>query len=304
MIKKSKKIAIISSSPLMMMLALCLIKKGNDVNVYEFSKTKAGAWAWFQDYFEKYNLYISKYSNAIVPLNKKEENFIAKMNKSLVKNYKIKVSKTNKKIITNYSFKKKFIYNFSNFYKFALKKIKIKKIFIFKIESTINKKIKLNNEFLYDEVYLPSYTGVKTIKVPQRKPFNPPYTQITSEHISIIANKFKLKKFYYSDFFNESFDRVKIDKVKNFYTLTARLSHKMKGTKISTIKKRYLSNFVEKKDIINVKLSKFRNFYRNKKQLIMLKKALSKTNIKYVDTTQFVCGFYFLIKILTNNKIN
>ena len=47
MIKKSKKIAIISSSPLMMMLALCLIKKGNDVNVYEFSKTKAGAWAWF-----------------------------------------------------------------------------------------------------------------------------------------------------------------------------------------------------------------------------------------------------------------
>ena len=79
----AKKIAVISSSPMMMMLSLELSKKSK-VTIFESSKKLGGAWAWF----DNKKIYLPKYSNAIVPLNKKEERFIPLMNKILKKNIK------------------------------------------------------------------------------------------------------------------------------------------------------------------------------------------------------------------------
>lgn len=293
-----KKIAIISSSPLMMMLAKRLMEKGNDVTIYDASQNKGGAWGWDTKLKEKLKKYFPKYSNAIVPLNKKEEMFILKMNKILKKRYKVKILKTNKKIITNYKFKKKFIYDFSNFYDYAVKNLSFKKFFVTEIQILKNNKIKLNNNLIYDKVFIPSYLGVKNIhNFKTKKTYRLKCKEIISEHLFIYAKKFNLKDFYYSDFFDEEFDRVKIDKINNFYTLTSRLAHKLKNLGISKIKKK-IYRFVKKKDVLLVKLSKFHNYYRTKDQLNILKKATKKSNIIYIDTTQFVCGFYFLRKKL------
>ena len=181
---KIKKIAVISSSPMMMMLSLELSKKSK-VTIFESSKKLGGAWAWF----DNKKIYLPKYSNAIVPLNKKEERFIPLMNKILKKKYKIKIKRTKKKIITNFPFKKKFIYDFSNFYNTALKKLKFTKKFINEIEILKNEKILLNKKYEFDKVYLPSMVGVEKIKI-RNKIYKPLYKIIVSEHISIIAKKF------------------------------------------------------------------------------------------------------------------
>jgi hypothetical protein len=298
--KNKKKVAIISSSPLMMMLAIKLQNKGQDVTVFDYSRKKGGAWAWFTDYKKKFNKYIAKHSNAIVPLNKKEEKFIKIMNAFLIKEFKIIIKKTNKKILTNYKFKNKYIYDFSKFYNLGLKSLNFSHCFIENLKLQPDGKVLVNNKMTFNKVFIPSYTGIKKIKI-RSKDFKPAYKEIVSEHISILAKKFKLKNFYYSDFYDDFFDRVKIDKQKKFYTLTARLAFKIKGENLNKLNT-YIHRFVKQKDILKVKKSKFRNFYRNKEQLKELKKNLNKTNIKYVDTTQFVCGFYFLRNFFLKNK--
>lgn len=301
--KKSKKIAIISSSPLMMMLALHFKLKGENVTIFDSSSFKGGAWSWFGEYLNKYKIYVPKYTNIINPYNEKEVKYIKKMNKCLQKKFKVKVKRTNQKFSINYDFKEKFSYDFSKFYEKALNELNFVQDFIYKLETLSNKKVKLNNSILFDKVYLPSFSGVKKIKINNRKIFIPKCKEIVSEHVAIIARKFKLKNFHYSQFFDNSFDRVKIEKSNKFYTLTARLGHSIKGTKVKKIRKDYLDKFANKKDIIDVKLSKFHNYYRNKEQLKDLKNAISGSNIKYVDTTQFMCGFFSLRKILNTTKI-
>ncbi len=298
--KKPKKIAIISSSPLMMMLALKLKKDGENVTVFESSSVKGGAWTWFKDYLNKYKTYVSRYTNTIHPYNKKEARFINRMNKYLKKNFKIKIKKTNQKFSINYKFKEKFIYDFSEFYKgvYAQNELDFANDFVSKIQTLPNKKVKINEKMLFDKVFLPSFSGVKKIKINNKKLFHSECREIVSEHISIIAKKFKLKNFHYSQFFDDCFDRIKIDKTKNFYTLTARLDHSIKGIKVSKLRNSYLDRFAEKKDIIDVRLSKYHNYYRNGQQLRDLKKATMGSNIKYVETTQFMCGIYSLRKIL------
>jgi len=79
--------------------------------------------------------------------------------------------------------------------------------------------------------------------------------------------------------------------------MTTRLTHKIKGVGLTKLKNK-IFKFVEKKDIVLTKLSKFHNYYRSIDQLKNLEDATKKSNIKYVNTTQFVCGFRFLRKIL------
>ena len=293
-----KNIAIISSSPLMMMLAKSLQAKGQKVIIFDVANKKGGAWGWHETSNKIKKKYLPKYSNAIVPLNKKEEKFINKMNSVLKKKYKVKVSKTNKKILTHFNFKNKYIYDFSEFYDFALKNLRFSKLFVSKIEILRNKKVKINKNLIFDKVYLPSFVGVKYIKNSlNKKTYKLNYREITSEHLFILAKKFKLKNFYYSDYFDEEFDRVKIDRVGDLYTMTTRLTHKIKGVGLTKLKNK-IFKFVEKKDIVLTKLSKFHNYYRSIDQLKNLENATKKSNIKYVNTTQFVCGFRFLRKIL------
>jgi len=290
-----KKIAILSSSPLMLMLAFSLKKKGNDVTIFDQSRNIGGAWTWFEEYLNKYESYVSKYSNAVVPLNKKEDRFIEIMNKRLKKNYNVKVTKTKKDIITNFKISNNYIYDFSKFYKKFLPQLKIKNVTVNKVETKKNKVI-INNKFIFNKVYHPSFFGVKKIII-KNKNIDSPFKLIVSEHISILAKKFKLKNFYYSDFFDDFFDRVKIDKQKSFSTLTTRLTFAMKGTPVNKIKKK-LNRFVERKNIIKVTKTKFNNYYRKPQQLKNLINALKGSNIIYVNTTQFVRGFYYLRKIL------
>ncbi len=293
-----KNIAIISSSPLMMMLAKSLQAKGQKVTIFDVASKKGGAWGWHDKSHKIKKKYLPKYSNAIVPLNKKEEKFINKMNSVLKKKYKVKIRRTNKKILTHFNFKNKYIYDFSKFYDFALNNLKFSKLFVSTIEIIRSNKVKINKNLIFDKVYLPSFVGVKYIKNPlNKKTYKLDYREITSEHLFILAKKFKLKNFYYSDYFDEEFDRVKIDKVGELYTMTTRLTHKIKGIGLSKLKTR-IFKFVEKKDIILTKLSKFHNYYRNIDQLKNLENATKKSNVKYVNTTQFVCGFHFLRKIL------
>ena len=75
----------------MMMLAFKLQTKGDDVTVYDCSANIGGAWSWFLEYKKKFNKHIPRYSNAIVPLNKKEERFIKSMNKVLKDDFKISI---------------------------------------------------------------------------------------------------------------------------------------------------------------------------------------------------------------------
>jgi len=295
---KNKKIAIISSSPLMMMLALKLQDQGNEVLIFDMNITKGGAWSWNEKYLKKKKLFVPKYTNIINPYSKREVKFTNKMNKFLKKNYKIKVNRTFKQFKINYNFEKKYIYDFSNFYSYGLSELNYVKKFVKKIEVLKNNKVKINRSIEVDKLFIPSFSGVREIKISKNKIFYPECKEITSEHISIIAKKFKLKNFFYSQFFDKFFDRVKIEKIKKFYVLTARLDHSIKGTKVSILRRNFLDKFVDKKDVIDVKLSKFHNYYRNKKQLLALKKAISGSNIKYVDTTQFMSGFYSLRGIL------
>jgi hypothetical protein len=279
-----KKIAVISSSPMMMMLALKLMKR-NEVCVFDYANRKGGAWGWFDNYKE----YVPRYSNAIVPLSKKEAKLIPFMNRILKNRFKIKIKQTRKKILINYPLKKKYIYDFSTFYKLALKKINFKKEFVSQIKILKNKKILLNNKYLFDKLYLPTFAGVEEI-IKNGKIYKPTFRVIVSEHVSILAKKFKLKNFYYSDFYNDSFDRLKIEKNKSFFALTARLTFARKGLPVNKLKK-YMSDLVDKKNIIRITKSKFKNYFRNKDEIILFKNIVKNSNIKYVDTTQFVCGF-------------
>lgn len=296
--KKNKKIAIISSSPLMMMLAIVLMEKGNHVIIFDKNKTKGGAWSWFSEQLETNKSYIPRYTNIINPYNKKEVKFTKKMNKFLKRKFKIKVFKTNKTFNINYKYKDKFRYDFSQFYEDSLKKLKFVKNFISKIETLDNKKVRLNNKFQFDNVFIPSFAGIKEIKIYKKKTFYPQQKEIVSEHVSLLTKKIKLKNFYYSQFFDQNFDRIKIEKIKKIYNLTARLDHSIKGISLSRLRNYYLNKFTDKKDLVKVKLSKFHNYYRNKEQLKKLKKAVMGSNIKYIDTTQFMCGFYAIRKTL------
>lgn len=296
--KKEKKIAIISSSPLMIILALELQSQGNKVVVFDKSTVKGGAWGWFNLNLNKRFLNVPKYTNIIHPYNEKERQFIKKMNSYLKEKHKVKVDKVKKKFDINYKYKDKFSYDFSKFYENSLKKIKFSKSYILKIEMLADKKVRLNNKLLFDKIFIPSFSGIKEIKILKKKIFYPECRDIVSEHVSIIAKKFKLKNFYYSQFFDDCFDRVRIEKINKFYNLTARLDHSIKGIKVSKLKNTYVNRFAKKSDVIKVQLSKFHNYYRNKEQLKKLKNAIKGSSVKYIDTTQFMCGIYSLRKFL------
>ena len=85
-----KKIAVIGSSPIMILLAYSLLKN-NDVTIFEKNKILGGAWLT-RKILKDFNSNI--HTNVIVPLKKKDENYIVKINKILKKlNVKIKKNK-------------------------------------------------------------------------------------------------------------------------------------------------------------------------------------------------------------------
>ena len=83
------KIAIIGDSPLMLILANFLNKKGNVITIISDKKRIGGAWSYIN--YKGKN--ISRQTNVIVPFDKKENYYQKKLNKAL-KKYYISVKKS------------------------------------------------------------------------------------------------------------------------------------------------------------------------------------------------------------------
>ena len=161
MIKK-KKIAILGTSPIMILLYFRLREK-NFIDVYENSNI-GGAWHFGEINGLKY----TTHNNVIVAMNKKEENFIDMINKELENLGCTKTKPSGEyKTLSNYKHKNLFIHNLSGLYtRFKKCKSLIKK----KVTNikTISNRVFLNG-IEYDQVYLPSCFDIKKILIHYKK---------------------------------------------------------------------------------------------------------------------------------------
>ena len=271
-----KKIAIIGSSPIMLIIARFLLKK-NFVTIFEKDKIIGGAWKIkkIRDFFN-----INSHSNVIVPMNKKDEFLFLKINK-LLSNLKVKIKKNNLRYEQNQkiNLKKIYQYDFSNFYKFFKRSnIIIKKeVKIIKLD---NNKVLINGN-IFDKVYLPYFTSVNQIIV-KKKSNKIPYKIIKSQHITIISKKNFLNDIFYIENFSEFFDRVQVMNKNNFRILIGRVSKLYKNKKLSFLINKL--TFIKKKDLIYSNKNSYINYYRNKEQIKKIKKIRNK-NMILIDTT-------------------
>lgn len=274
-------IAIIGTSPIMIILANQL-SKNNNITIFEKSKNYGGAWA-----LEKYKSeYTNGKTNVVIPRNKKEEKFVIKMNKFLEKKFNI-IAKVNNQFFSDsgiYKPKKIFIYDFKNLFLDLNKKFDIKKD-IKKIEVNKNKVI-INNKDYFDKIYIPYNAGIDKINILNtvRKI---DFSKIISKHILIITKKKVLKNFYYTEDFDNVFDRVLISNKKKFYSFTARIRKNYKKFSLKILLKKTKINLKGNK-IYLTKILKYQNHYRGPEQIKELLKLKNNKKISIVDTRQFV----------------
>ena len=263
---KNKKIAIMGSSPLMIIL-FYFLKSKNEVVIFEENKILGGAWK-----LQKYkSTFINSYSNVVLPFSDEDYNKQIRINTILKKKkIGIKIKESNKKIFALYKPKKYFEYNFSSMYEKFLKNLKnIKKNKVKKITLLENNKIKINEKKIFDLVFFPSYFGIDHFFFKKKK-INIDFKLITSSHVSVFTNNIN-ENLIYSDFYNKYFDRINMHKYKGFFHITARVSKKLKSSKLGFLKKKFAASFPQiliKKLIIK----KYKNYYRDQYQLNNLKK--------------------------------
>ena len=287
-----KKIAILGSSPIMLMLAKKL-SKNNIVHVYEKRKNIGGAWK-----IQKYkNLNFQAYTNIVSPLKPKDEKYYSLVNKTLKNQYGVKIKKNLKSYSTaradsrgNRVIKKRniqdvFEYNFNEFFKKMKKTLKIKKKKLKNIRIFRNG-VNIENIY-YDKLYITAFAGIKKIFLNNKKKIQIPFDKRTSNHMIIIANKEFIKNFYYSETFSDIFDRAQLRKVKNFYIFTSRIKKEFKNASVKKILD--LSNFnLKKKDILLAKITNFSNHYRNPEKIKkMINRLKHFKQIKVINTSQF-----------------
>lgn len=274
-------IAIIGTSPIMLILAYQLSKK-NNITIFEKSKNYGGAWS-----LEKYKSeYVHGKTNVVIPKNKREEKFVIRMNKYLKIKFNIN-AKLNKQFFSDsgtYKPKKIFIYDFKNLFINLNKKFNFKKK-IKKIEVNKNKVI-INDKNYFDKIYIPYNAGIDKIKV-LNTIVKVDFSKIVSKHILIISKKKLLKDFYYTEDFDKVFDRVLIASKKKFYSFTARIRKNYKLSSLKTILKMAKINFKGNK-IYLIKILKYQNHYRGPEQIEKLLKLKNNKKISIVDTRQFV----------------
>lgn len=274
-------IAIIGTSPIMIILANQL-SKNNNITIFEKSKNYGGAWA-----LEKYKSeYTNGKTNVVIPRNKREEKFVIKMNKFLEKKFNI-IAKVNNQFFSDsgiYKPKKIFIYDFKNLFLDLNKKFDIKKD-IKKIEVNKNKVI-INNKDYFDKIYIPYNAGIDKINI-LNSVRKIDFSKIISKHILIITKKKVLKNFYYTEDFDNVFDRVLISNKKKFYSFTARIRKNYKKFSLKILLKKTKINLKGNK-IYLTKILKYQNHYRGPEQIKELLKLKNNKKISIVDTRQFV----------------
>ena len=205
---------------------------------------------------------------------------------NLKKYLNVSVKNTDKKVNVHYSFKNKFNYNFNFFFKKIYKSDLIRKIKVNKIQILKNKKILINKEYEYDKVFISTYFGINKIHNLNRV-IRIDYKIINSEHVIALFKKIKFPKLFYSDFFNDFFDRVEFIKHAKFYCFSARITKKNKGSRLSLIKKE-IKKITSDEKIIKFYKFTYKNYYRDNKQIKKIEKLNKIENFEYVNTTNFM----------------
>ncbi len=284
-----KKIALVGTSPIMLIVANHLSKLGNNITIFNVNKKIGGAWA----YFKFNNHFINTQTNVIVPDTKFEERNIPLINEYLKKEFKVKINiNKNKFQPLGYLAKINYNYKLNNLYQKILndKKINFSNKFLKEIICLKNK-VKVNNK-IFDKIYVPTYCGINKIKI-ENETINIKPQLIISEHAMIISKKLNKKFLGYSENFDQNFDRAQIRKVDDYTVFTARVRKEKKGRNILKLIKN--SKLIDtEKDIVKIVKTKYKNFYRNFEQRDYLMRHTKGTAINYVNTALFVEGFFLI----------
>jgi hypothetical protein len=287
---ENKKIAILGTSPIMILLYFRL-KKKNLVDVFEHSKI-GGAWR-IDKYKEKY---YSAHNNVVVALNDNEEKYIELINKELAR---FGCKKTKPKgmyqLLSDYIPKKKYIHDLSNFYlNFkencnSLKKKKITSV------NACSDKVYLNN-LKYDQVFFPSCFDVNKISINNLN-FNVKPTKSISSHLTIVYKKTKLPSISYTENFDNVFDRAHFRENSRYIFFTGRIRRNYKKLQSSQLIK--ISNLLQNttKNIIKIKKNRYCHNIIKEDNLRDLKLRLNQTKLSIVETKQFVKSYKLLNKL-------
>ena len=289
--KNKKKIAILGTSPIMILIFFRLEKK-YDIDIYENSSIGG---AWRIDQID--NKYYTTHNNVIVPLNKYEEKQIYKINNELRK-FKCKKYKPKGiyKIISKYKPKNIFMHDLYNlykeFYKYSrnLKKIKIEEVDIKKKNIYLNKK-------KYHLVFFPSCFNIRKIRVNNDDIWIKPKKSI-SNHLSIFFKNFKFPKIDYSEEFDNIFDRGYFKKNNKNIIFTGRVRREYKLLKNEELIKK--SKILKKiSDFISyIKLNKYHHFIIDQKKIDQIKFKSENNNFHIIDTKQFTKSYTLMRNII------
>ena len=289
-----KNIAIIGTSPIMLILAKELSKK-NKVTIFEKNKKIGGAWSLTK--YKKF--FFADKTNLIVPNMIKDTKHIKSMNEYLIKKLKLPIKNSKGKIFLSKTaeYQPKFFYEYNinkllkkNFLgKITIKKKEIKSIYI-----SDNNKVKvLSNEF--DNVFIPIYSSIKKIRI-KKKIYKSDFNKITSKHFFLIAKKIKENKFLYKEDFNEIFDRAQIIKKNKLNAFTGRIKKEYKK-----MNKKYL---LKKLDLdyerhLHSQIIFYTSYFRNDMQKKRLVNICNKSKlINLIDTSNFVTGYSYIKRYL------
>ena len=272
-------IAVIGTSPIILMLALKL-SSNNNIKIFDTSKNIGGAWS-----VKKFgnNLYIPRQTNVVVPTSFKEEKKLIKLNEYLKNKYDIKIKKFN-----NFQFKQAyrpkniFFYDLSLFYNKVKKKIQVKNKHIKKILIK-GKKFYLGNEE-FDKVLLPYFSSVNSIE--KKKKIFTNYDVSKSKHIVCVMKKKTLKKLIYEENTDIVFDRYLVNGEKNYFV--GRVSREYKKKSLKSIIRRTKIKFLDEKNIKIKSTFYYEHFKRDEKQIKILESTNKNENLLIIDTKQFV----------------
>lgn len=285
-----RKIAILGTSPIMILLYFRLRKK-NSIDVYENSNI-GGAWRFSEINGQKY----TTHNNVIVAMNKQEENCIDMINKELENLGCTKTKPPGEyNTLANYKHKNVYIHNLSGLYtRFKKCKSLIKK----KVNNikTISSRVFLNGKE-YDQIYLPCCFDINQIIIDKFR-INTSSHKSISHHLTIVYKKTKLPNISYTENFDNVFDRAYLKQNNRNIIFTGRVRKKYK--KLQTNKLVNVSNLLRntKNKILKLKLNKYHHNIIEENTLKALKSKIKKTNIKIIETRQFVNSYNLLNSVI------
>lgn len=286
---KNKSIAIIGTSPIMILLYFKL-QSTNTIDVYEHSSI-GGAWKINK---AKENSY-TPHNNIIVALNKKEEKYIKSINKQL-KNFRCKVinTKTKFELNTNYKPENTYVHDLANLFKLfkkeclSLKKSKVKGIKVIKKKILVNRKS-------YDYVFLPTCPDLDYVKIDNMR-FKIKRKMSISHHLTIVLKKIKFNDISYTENFDNVFDRAYFRNKKDSIFFTGRVRRSFKKFSPSQLIN-YSEILTGVKHFINeIYLNKYNHSIIEQGCLKNMRLILKNSNLKIIETRQFVNSFIQLEK--------